>query len=145
MRLLIHLLRLGRTSASALAAADHQQPRSLTRVLAEFERDGLISRARSEQDRRLALLDITQAGRDALGADMSWGNAWLAAALDDLTDTEQQVLLLAGRLMNGLANAASQRTRASCLAADHCLSRRRSRRDLGDATEAVARQDGHTR
>ncbi|MET8453596.1 MarR family transcriptional regulator [Streptomyces sp. NPDC005209] len=100
-----HLRRGGPMAAGALAAADHQQPQSLTRVFAELESDGLISRTRDSQDGRQRVLELTEDGRKALAHDMAQRDAWLDQALDDLTETEQQVLLLAARLMNQLADS----------------------------------------
>ncbi|MEU6428679.1 MarR family transcriptional regulator [Microbispora sp. NPDC046973] len=102
---LAHLRRNGPMSAGALAAADHQRPQSLTRVFAELERDGLISRARDSRDGRQRMLELTDEGRRALARDMAQRDAWLGGALADLTETEQQVLLLAARLMNRLADS----------------------------------------
>ncbi|MFC4508009.1 MULTISPECIES: MarR family winged helix-turn-helix transcriptional regulator [Streptomyces] len=100
-----HLRRGGPMPAGALAAADHQQPQSLTRVFAELQRDGLISRSRDSQDGRQRVLELTDAGRRALAEDMAQRDAWLDVALDDLSPTERQVLLLAAGLMNRLADS----------------------------------------
>ncbi|MHB9862775.1 MarR family winged helix-turn-helix transcriptional regulator [Streptomyces sp. YIM S03343] len=106
---LAHLRRNGPMSAGALAAADHQQPQSLTRVFAELERDGLVSRTRDSHDGRQRVLELTEEGRKALAHDMAQRDAWLDGALDDLTETEEQVLLLAARLMNRLADSPADR------------------------------------
>ncbi|WP_436960016.1 MarR family winged helix-turn-helix transcriptional regulator [Streptomyces sp. SudanB182_2057] len=102
---LAHLRRNGPMSAGALAAADHQRPQSLTRVFAELESDGLISRSRDSHDGRQRVVRLTEAGRRALARDMAGRDAWLADALTGLTETEQQVLLLAARLMTRLADS----------------------------------------
>lgn len=100
-----HLLRNGPMSAGSLAAADHQQPQSLTRVFAELEREGLVVRTRDDRDGRQRVLELTDKGRDALVRDMAQRDAWLDIALADLTETERQVLLLAARLMTRLADS----------------------------------------
>ncbi|MYV49424.1 hypothetical protein [Streptomyces sp. SID2888] len=84
--------------------AECQHPQSLTRTFAELQAEGLITRAPSEQDRRASVLAITDAGRSALAQDLAQREAWLAGAMEALTETEQQVLVLAGRLMNQLAD-----------------------------------------
>jgi len=99
-----HLWRRGPMSAGALAAVDGQQPQSLTRVFAELERDGLISRRRDDRDGRQRVLVLTTAGRDALSRDMAERDAWLEVVLSTLTDTEREVVRLAGRLMDRLAD-----------------------------------------
>ncbi|MET7455509.1 MarR family transcriptional regulator [Streptomyces sp. NPDC005574] len=102
---LAHLLRNGPMSAGALAAADHQQPQSLTRVYAELEHEGLISRTRDDHDGRQRMLELTPRGREALAHDMARRDTWLDLALAELTETERQVLLLAAGLMNRLADS----------------------------------------
>jgi DNA-binding MarR family transcriptional regulator len=103
---LAQLRRNGPTSAKALADADRVQPQSLTRVFAELERDGLISRMRSASDGRQVLFGLTGDGRRALHRDLAERDAWLANALLDLNETERQVLALAARLMDRLADSA---------------------------------------
>jgi DNA-binding MarR family transcriptional regulator len=101
---LSHLLRNSPATAGEVAAADHQQPQSLTRVLAELERDRLITRTRDEHDRRQSLLTITEAGRQALRRDMTQRDDWLATALTSLTEIECELLRLAARLMDRIAD-----------------------------------------
>jgi DNA-binding MarR family transcriptional regulator len=100
---LARLHRDGATGASRLAAALFLQPQSLTRALAELERDGLILRTRSTTDGRQVLLGVTEEGIAVLRADMRSRDAWLAGALEALTETEREVLRLAGLLMERLA------------------------------------------
>jgi DNA-binding MarR family transcriptional regulator len=100
---LSHLHRHGPATAGELAAAEHQRPQSLTRVFAELEQAGLITRIRDERDRRQSVLAITPAGTTALARDMAERDTWLASAMAGLSDTERQVLRLAGALMDRLA------------------------------------------
>ncbi|MCO6004115.1 MarR family transcriptional regulator [Actinoallomurus purpureus] len=101
---LSHLHRHGPATAGELAAAEHQRPQSLTRVFAELEQAGLMTRIRDERDRRQSVLAITPAGTTALARDMAERDAWLASAMAGLSDTERQVLRLAGALMDRLAD-----------------------------------------
>ncbi|SDL74365.1 MarR family winged helix-turn-helix transcriptional regulator [Nonomuraea jiangxiensis] len=101
-----HLRRNGPMTAGALAAADRQRPQSLTRVFAELEDEGLITRSADESDRRQIMVDITSAGREALVADMADRDAWLSSAMAALTETERGVLRLAAALMERLAASA---------------------------------------
>jgi DNA-binding MarR family transcriptional regulator len=103
---LSHLLRRGPATPGELAAAERQQPQSLTRVFAELELAGLVSRSRDDRDRRQSLLAITDHGRDALARDMAERDAWLAVALAGLTETELDVLRLAASLMERIDEAA---------------------------------------
>ncbi|QUQ68625.1 MarR family winged helix-turn-helix transcriptional regulator [Kutzneria sp. CA-103260] len=102
---LAHLARFGPATPGDIAGREHQQPQSLTRLLAELEADGLLTRTRSAVDRRQSLLQLTSAGRDALDADLSSRDRWLAAALAGLTDAEAELVGLAAALMDRLADA----------------------------------------
>jgi DNA-binding MarR family transcriptional regulator len=101
-----HLLRNGPMSAGALAAADRLQPQSLTRVLADLERDGLIERALDHIDRRQHRFSLTEAGRAAGAADMRRRDEWLALAIaQTLTPVERDLVVLAAELIDRLADA----------------------------------------
>jgi DNA-binding MarR family transcriptional regulator len=82
------------------------QPQSLTRVLASLERQNLAVRQPDDRDRRRSLLAITEAGRQALAWDMRQRDAWLARAMAlQLTRAEQELLRIAGELLDRLADA----------------------------------------
>src|SRR5215469_2567786 len=91
------LHRLGPMPAAHLAKAERLQPQSLSRLIAQMDRDGLIKRRPDEHDRRTLILEITPAGRQALSRDMTARRAWLEDAM-------RRVLLPAERAM--LAHAA---------------------------------------
>lgn len=100
---LSHLHRHGPSTAGEVAASDRQQPQALTRVFAELERDGLITRRAAAADRRQSIIAITEAGSRALTEDVAERDAWLADALASLTETEREVLRLAASLMDRIA------------------------------------------
>jgi DNA-binding MarR family transcriptional regulator len=104
LSVLSHLHRYGPATPGELAAADHQHPQSLTRVFAELEQEALVSRSPDPRDRRQVLLAIRPAGVRALARDMAERDAWLAGALGGLNETEREVLRLAARLMDRLAD-----------------------------------------
>jgi DNA-binding MarR family transcriptional regulator len=106
---LAYLARHSPVTAGDLAAAGSQQPQSLTRMLAELAAAGLLVRSRSQADRRQVLLEITDTGRAALHHDIAGRDAWLSAALAGLTETEQEMLRLAARLMERLAETPAAR------------------------------------
>lgn len=101
---LSHLKRLGPSTPGEVAALDRQQPQSLTRVFAELERDGLVVRSADAGDRRQSIITITDAGVEELQRDVAERDAWLAAALAGLSETERQVLILAAALMEQIAD-----------------------------------------
>ena len=90
-------------SPGELAAAERLQPQSLTRLLSELEGDGHISRIKSDEDRRQSLLKITPQGKEVLLRDMHERDQWLMEAISHLSDIEQQVLPIAAKIMNRLA------------------------------------------
>ena len=113
LAVLAHLRRWGAATPGELAAAERLQPQSLTRVIADLAAEGMLTRHRNERDGRQHVLEITAAGRLALAEDMDARDAWLARAIEQegLTETEIQVLYLAGALMDrlsGLGRSAHQ-------------------------------------
>ncbi|HYQ69678.1 MarR family winged helix-turn-helix transcriptional regulator [Actinophytocola sp.] len=100
---LSYLRRHGPSSPGEIAAAEHQQPQSLTRVYAELETAGFVRRSPNETDKRGAVLELTRAGNDMLRRDMAHRATWLADALEDLPDLEVEVLGLAAVIMDRLA------------------------------------------
>lgn len=99
-----HLNREGSMTAGRLAALQRVEPQTVTRTLARLEEDGLISRRPDEADRRQVRIELTDAGRERLLADMRPRVEWLAEAMASLSPTEREVLRLAGRLMESLVH-----------------------------------------
>jgi DNA-binding MarR family transcriptional regulator len=98
------LHRQGTLVATRLAAEERLQPQSLTRLLIDLERDRLITRKRSEVDRREIAISITAKGRQTLIEDMAARRAWLQAAMSNaLTAPERETMLAASRIMSKLA------------------------------------------
>ena len=100
-----HLNRRGALTPGDLAAADRIQPQSLTRTLTSLDASGLISRQPDPSDGRRSLLAITAAGISVLRSEMNQRDRWLAAAMvAELTETERELMRLAGELMERLAD-----------------------------------------
>jgi len=95
-------------SPGELAEAERLQPQSLTRLLSELEEEGYISRVKSDEDRRQSLLEITPKGKEVLARDMRERDEWLMEAISHLSDTEQQVLQIAAKIMNRVAEFESE-------------------------------------
>jgi DNA-binding MarR family transcriptional regulator len=92
-------------TAGDLALLEQSQPQTLTRVLAELEGHGLISRTQDLADRRRAIIAITVEGSRVLMDDMRHRDIWLAEAMArTLTPTEQQLLRLAADLLDRLVD-----------------------------------------
>jgi DNA-binding MarR family transcriptional regulator len=96
-------------TARELAHLERLQPQSLTRIIAELDEQGLISRAQDETDRRQILIEITQAGKDLLVHDAVRQDRWLAEIMAaKLTPAEREILSIAGELLDKLAREPSQ-------------------------------------
>lgn len=65
-----------------LAAKVHVQSQTLGRVLARLESQGLVTRTRSQSDRRQLQVELTEAGKDALDAAREAENNVFPAAMD---------------------------------------------------------------
>jgi DNA-binding MarR family transcriptional regulator len=75
-------------------------------VLATLEARGLLGRQADPGDGRRALLAITDDGHQALRRDVDARDRWLAQTMAaQLTPTEQELLRLAGEVMDRLADA----------------------------------------
>ncbi len=101
---LAHLYRSGPGTPSAMAAALHVQPQSLTRTLAALQADGYVTRRRDEADGRQYRIELTRSGFEAMARDVDHRDAWLRERMaTELNDTEREVLRLAATLLDRLA------------------------------------------
>jgi DNA-binding MarR family transcriptional regulator len=89
----------GEMSAGALATAADLSPATVTQMLDGLERAGLVARARSERDKRVVLVSLTERGR-ALHQERSerFERVW-SAALDDFSERD---LATAGAVLERL-------------------------------------------
>jgi DNA-binding MarR family transcriptional regulator len=98
------LNRSGPLAATKLAVEERLQPQSLTRLMADLQRLQLISRKRSETDRRELIIAITAKGRKVLLEDIAARRAWLEMAMTAaLTPREREAMLSASAVMMKLA------------------------------------------
>jgi DNA-binding MarR family transcriptional regulator len=98
------LNRHGPLAATRLAIEERLQPQSLTRLVADLELLQLISRKRSERDRRAIIITITAKGRKVLLEDIAARRSWLDLAMTAaLTSGEREVILAASAVMMKLA------------------------------------------
>jgi DNA-binding MarR family transcriptional regulator len=99
LAVLRRLYRAGTHTPKALADAERIQPQSLTR-------DALITRRRDPDDGRQTLVEISVQGRLTLRAYSEQREHWLAAAMTEtLSETEQDLLGLAAKLMIRIADS----------------------------------------
>jgi DNA-binding MarR family transcriptional regulator len=106
-----YLYRKGKATPTELAAFMRIQPQSLTRLIADLERQKWITRRPNDADRRQSLLEITETGTKVLVKDVLAQRTVLAQAIvKALTPAEQEMLRLAAGLMDRLAEAAEKGT-----------------------------------
>jgi DNA-binding MarR family transcriptional regulator len=98
--------REGARSVSDLAAAERVRPQSMAQTVSELEADGLVSRRPDPDDKRRALVELTEHGRGALGEERRRRDGWLAEVIsDDLSPQEQAVLREAAGLLRRIAES----------------------------------------
>jgi DNA-binding MarR family transcriptional regulator len=86
------LAKHGPMSAGELAAQERVQPPSMTKVLANLEERGLVRREAHPNDRRQAIIAITDAGNDLLESERRSRDLWLTQQLARLTPEERALL-----------------------------------------------------
>ncbi|MDF9752553.1 MarR family transcriptional regulator [Arthrobacter sp. ES3-54] len=84
-----------------LAAVVHVQSQTLGRVLARLEAGGLVTRKRNPQDRRQFHVEITDAGKAALGAAREAESAAVSADFDGWEILRDQL----SRFVNSFQNS----------------------------------------
>jgi DNA-binding MarR family transcriptional regulator len=100
------LERDGSATTSELAGLERVTPQSMTRTVGRLADLGVVERSPDPADGRQTLLHITAHGRELIRQDRERRDAWLARAMAaNLTDVERDLLLLAGRLLDRLAEA----------------------------------------
>lgn len=90
-------------------------PGYLSRLLRDFERQGLILRRPSLQDARQAMISLTPAGREAFEPLDRASHKAVGGMLAPLADSDQERLVAAMRLMGGLLGEEQERTPAFVL------------------------------
>ncbi len=94
----------GGQSVSDLAVAERVRPQSMAQTVAELEAEGLVARRPDPDDRRRAIIELTEQGRVVLEDDRRQRVGWLAGAIEgDLSPEEQVVLSDAVKLLRRLA------------------------------------------
>jgi DNA-binding MarR family transcriptional regulator len=85
--------RTGPVAASTLARAVHLSSATMTGILTRLERRGLVSRTRSESDRRIVMVSITDIGREMLARAPSLLQDRFRQELSGLETWEQLMML----------------------------------------------------
>jgi DNA-binding MarR family transcriptional regulator len=82
----------GPLTLSELAAAEQVRPPTVTRLIQQLERDGLVERLPDATDRRVTRVEATPAGRRVLAAGRERRVRRLAEDLSRLSPAEQRAL-----------------------------------------------------
>jgi DNA-binding MarR family transcriptional regulator len=97
---LMHIARDEQITAGSLAKRAELSPGAMTAMLDQLESNGVITRRRSETDRRQVIVQLTDQGREVVASKRAmWENYW-HEGLAEHTDEE---LLAAGRVMRTIA------------------------------------------
>jgi DNA-binding MarR family transcriptional regulator len=100
VRALFQLDREAEVSAGCLARQADVSPASMTAMLDHLEKDGMVSRRRSETDRRQVIVSLTDEGRELLARKREvWDARWR-----ELTDRHSEAeLAAAAAVMHDIA------------------------------------------
>lgn len=96
------IVREERLTLSQLAVAERVQPPTITRVVDSLERKGLATRVPSDQDRRVAFVEATPAGRALVETIRRRRDAYLARRLRMFSTEERKLLERAAGLLERL-------------------------------------------
>jgi DNA-binding MarR family transcriptional regulator len=98
--------REGPQSVSDLANAERVRPQSMAQTVSDLEGDGLVERHADPDDRRRAIVQLTETGAAALQTERRLREGWLANAIaNDFSREEQAVLRDAIELLRRLAES----------------------------------------
>lgn len=127
--------RLAPASPSAIARAVHLSQGTVTGILHRLERNGLVTRRRSETDRRAVIVDVTSEGHRVLSTVPSLLQDRFKEELERLEEWERMMILSMLQRVAGLMGA------EQFDAAPHLIS---DAVDLAeDAESAVSTKDSH--
>ncbi|MFB9908868.1 MarR family winged helix-turn-helix transcriptional regulator [Allokutzneria oryzae] len=93
----------GPLTPGELAAKEGVQPPSMTRVIAALEEHGYATRTPHPTDGRQAIVDLTEAGRTFIKAEVCARERWLDKRLAELDESEREVLSRAAEIIDRMA------------------------------------------
>jgi DNA-binding MarR family transcriptional regulator len=98
--------REGPQSVSDLATKERVRHQSMTQTVKDLESDGYVERRPDPDDRRRAVVGLTDAGRATLELDRRHREGWLASALEErLSADERRVIEEAVEILRRLTDA----------------------------------------
>lgn len=97
--------REGPASVSDLAQALRVRPQSMAQTVGDLEGEGLVERNPDPDDRRRALVSLTESGQDRIAADRAAREGWLVKALEELPDADRETIERSVEILARLADA----------------------------------------
>jgi DNA-binding MarR family transcriptional regulator len=97
------LHKCGPLTPGELATKEGVQPPSMTRVIAALEELGLATRMPHPTDGRQAIVELSEAGRGYVEAEVTARERWLDKRLAELTETEREILSQAVEIIDRMA------------------------------------------
>lgn len=102
IRTLSELFESGPLRVSDLARRMHRHPSTLIRMLARLETSGFVTRSRSESDRRVVEISLTETGREISGRLPEGKRSYLLMQMETLGQEELHRLSEAMSLLVGM-------------------------------------------
>ena len=93
----------GSVTTSDLARAESMTSQSMGTIVAALEEGGLVKRKAHPTDGRQLLIQLTEKGKGLRDSRMAAKRAWMAQAIDLLSQDEQDVLFEAAKILKRLA------------------------------------------
>ncbi|MFC3687011.1 MarR family winged helix-turn-helix transcriptional regulator [Aquipuribacter hungaricus] len=97
--------RHGAMTSAALAGHERVRPPSMTRLVAGLLEAGLVTRAAHPDDGRAQIVELTDAGRDAVAETRRRRDEWLCHHLAGLPEEDRRTLARAAVLLSELSEA----------------------------------------
>jgi DNA-binding MarR family transcriptional regulator len=101
---LVTVKKCGPLSAGEVASIERVQPPSMTKILASLEAAELIERAAHAEDRRQAIISVTDAGRRLIDDETRARDEWLAERLSGLSSQDRETLVQAAEILDRLGS-----------------------------------------
>jgi len=97
--------REGPASVSELAQVLRVRPQSMAQTVGDLEADAFVRRSPDPDDRRRALVSLTEAGRGRIEADRAAREGWLVKALEELPESDRETIERSVGILSRLADA----------------------------------------
>lgn len=97
--------REGPASVSDLAQVMRVRPQSMAQTIGDLEAEGMVERSPDPNDRRRALVSLTEAGRARIEEDRAVREGWLVKALEELPESDRETIERAVGILARLADA----------------------------------------